>query len=143
MREPDQPDQPLTAAAGTGPAAEQLLELDTREVGPAAALIVTARGEIDLHTAGRLRATVADALTRLSDLPTAGAPVVVDLTDVTFLASAGLAALVAAARDAHSRREPLRVVVDHTRPVVRPIELAGLDDVLALYRSVEDALQAG
>ena len=39
-------------------------------------------------------------------------------------------------------REPLRIVVDHTRPVIRPIQVTGLDDVLALFDTVEDALRA-
>ena len=38
---------------------------------------------------------------------------------------------------------PLRVVVDHDRPVVRPIRLSGLDAVPALFDSVEDALDGG
>ena len=34
----------------------------------------------------------------------------------------------------------LRVVVDHTRPVIRPIEMTGLDDLLALYTTLDLAL---
>jgi anti-sigma B factor antagonist len=67
--------------------------------------------------------------------------VVIDLSEVSFLGSAGLAALVDAAVAAEARREPLRVVVDHTRPVIRPLEATGRDQVLQLYRSVEDALE--
>ncbi len=33
-----------------------------------------------------------------------------------------------------------RLVVDDTRAVIRPIQLSGLEDVLALYYSVDDAL---
>jgi anti-sigma B factor antagonist len=33
-------------------------------------------------------------------------------------------------------------VVDHTRPVIRPIELTGLDDVLSLFDTVDDALHS-
>jgi anti-sigma B factor antagonist len=33
------------------------------------------------------------------------------------------------------------VVVDHSRPVIRPIEIVGLDNVLALYHEVEEALR--
>jgi hypothetical protein len=35
------------------------------------------------------------------------------------------------------------VVVDHDRPVIRPIRLSGLDAVPALFDSVEDALDGG
>ena len=37
--------------------------------------------------------------------------------------------------------QPLRLVVDSNRPVVRPIELAGYDAFLALYHDVEDAVR--
>jgi anti-sigma B factor antagonist len=59
---------------------------------------------------------------------------------VTFLGSPGLQALVDATRAARRRNEPLHIVVDHTRPVIRPIELAGLDDILALFRTVGQAV---
>jgi anti-sigma B factor antagonist len=48
--------------------------------------------------------------------------------------------LVDATRTARRRSEPLHIVVDHTRPVIRPIELAGLDDVLALFHTVDQAV---
>ena len=41
---------------------------------------------------------------------------------------------------AEARAEPLLVVVDSNRPVIRPIEITGLDKVLRLYHSVEEAL---
>jgi anti-sigma B factor antagonist len=66
----------------------------------------------------------------------------VDLTAVTFFGSAGLTALLAATRLSEARREPLRIVVDHNRPVIRPIMVTGLDDVLTLYHTVEEALAA-
>jgi anti-sigma B factor antagonist len=67
---------------------------------------------------------------------------VIDLTGVTFLGSPGLQALVDATRAARRRCEPLRIVVDHTRPVIRPIEMAGLDDLLALFHTVDQAVHS-
>ncbi|TNC29613.1 STAS domain-containing protein [Amycolatopsis alkalitolerans] len=64
----------------------------------------------------------------------------VDLSRVAFLGSSGLKTLVRAASEAERRREPLRIVVDANRPVIRPIELTGLDQVLALYHGVDKAL---
>jgi anti-sigma B factor antagonist len=66
--------------------------------------------------------------------------VVVDLTNVTYLGSHGLTALVTAAVEAQHQDEPLRIVVDHQRQVIQPLQLTGLDKVLALYESVEDAI---
>ena len=86
----------------------------------------------------RLRAAVAAGFDQLRD----GEVLVIDLTEVTFLSSQGLQALVEVTLAAQQRREPLAIVVDHTRPVVRPIEVTGLDEVLALFNTVEDALLA-
>jgi anti-sigma B factor antagonist len=99
---------------------------------------VTLAGEIDLFTVERFRAAVAAGFDQLRD----GEILVIDLTEVTFLASHGLQALVDATVAARRRREPLRIVVDHTRPVIRPIEVTGLDEVLALFDTVEDALHS-
>jgi anti-sigma B factor antagonist len=113
--------------------AAQLLRITVRRE-PTAVLVVV-EGEVDMSTVGRLRATVDEAFREA-----AGRAVIVDLTAVTYLGSHGLAALAEAASKAEGRREPLRVVVDDTRPVVRPMEITGLAEVLALYHSVDDAL---
>ena len=63
------------------------LELSTRP-GPDGTAVVTAVGEIDMSNADKFR----DAL---SQPATAGGPVVVDLTRVEYLDSAGVHALFA------------------------------------------------
>lgn len=124
--------------ADLGPADEQLVRIQTGRVAHAAreALVVTVAGEIDAYTVGRLRATVAAEFAQLRD----GEVLVIDLTEVTFLSSQGLQALVEVTLAARQRCTPLPIVVDHTRPVIRPIEVTGLDGVLALFHTVEDAL---
>lgn len=103
------------------------------------AVVLVVQGAVDGLTAPRLRAALRDAFARLTDRP-----LVLDLTAVGFLGSPGLRALADAAQESrlHRGNEPLRVVVDHVRPVIRPIEIVGLDGVLALYFSVADALSA-
>lgn len=130
---------PGTDLGAQGPAAEQMLRIDTGRVlhDQAQALVVTVAGEVDVLTAARLRAAIVAGFGKLRE----GEILVVDLTDVTFLGSAGLQALVEVTQVARQRREPLRVVVDNTRPVIRPIELTGLDDLLALFDTVDDALR--
>jgi anti-sigma B factor antagonist len=100
--------------------------------------VIAVTGEIDLETAPALREAVTAGIER-----TLGEPYILDLTAVTFLGSTGLIALVEATRLAEARREPLRIVVDSNRPVIRPIQVTGLDDVLSLYHSVAEAAQAG
>ena len=123
------------AHAETGPAREQLLSTSTDDRDDAVVLFV--EGEIDGLTAPRLRGVIGAAFDRLN-----GRVLVLDLTKVQFLGSAGLRTLLDSAAEAmrHDGYQPLRVVVDENRPVVRPIEIVGLDKVLALYHSVSDAL---
>jgi anti-anti-sigma factor len=70
-----------------------------------------------------------------------GGPVVLDLTEVTFLSSTGLGALVDAQHAADRIGAPLRVVVDHARPVLHPIQLTGLDEVLTPYHVVDNSVR--
>ncbi len=117
------------------PEREQLTNLWLSEQDDA--VIVTVRGELDGFTAPRLRSVIVDAFGRLS-----GRPLIVDLAEVTFLGSAGLRTLLESAEEAadHAGFQPLRIVVHEARPVIRPIEIVGLDHVLALYHSVDHAL---
>ena len=47
--------------------------------------------------------------------------------------------MVEAAQQAEQRREPLRIVVDYQKPVLLPIQITNLDEVLALYHSLQEA----
>jgi len=118
-----------------GPPEEQLLTVVVVERDDALILRVT--GEVDGLTVARLRTAVADAFAELE-----ARMLVVDLTAVRFLGSPGLRALLDTA--AHAATMPgyrtLRVVVDRNRPVIRPLEVTGMDKVLALYHEVTDAL---
>jgi anti-sigma B factor antagonist len=115
------------------PAAEQLVSINQQWVDNA--VVVRVSGELDMLTTPRLRQAVGEALDEAGSYT-----VIVDLTRVTFLGSPGLAALVEAVTKARRRGGPLRIVVDNARPVIRPIEITGLDDVLALYETVDEAL---
>lgn len=115
------------------PSAEELLVVERARIGEA--VVITLTGDVDSATAPRLRQVVLDALAT----PDAG-PVVIDMTDVSFLSSAGLGALIDAHHDADQHGEPLRVVVDHARPVLRPLQLSGLDQVLTLFHFLDNAL---
>jgi anti-sigma B factor antagonist len=117
------------------PHVEQLLSVHIEDRPDA--VIINAKGDIDALTSPRLMRAVADLFDRLGDRL-----LVLDLTSVRFLGSSGLRTLQNSAVKAvqHHGLRQLRVVVDQTRPVIRPIEIAGLDAFLALYHTVEDAL---
>jgi anti-sigma B factor antagonist len=120
------------------PDREQLMTVRTET--HADVLILTVEGDIDGLTAPRLSLAIAEAFRVL-----AGRTLVLDLTRVRFLGSVGLRTLRDSAHEAarHDGYQTLRVVVDQARPVIRPIEIVGLDQILALYHTVEDAIAAG
>jgi anti-sigma B factor antagonist len=97
------------------------------------AVIIRASGEIDLTTSPLL----AEQLTREEGIPSA--PLVVDLTDVEFLASAGLGLLAE-----HSQRYAALgsrlIVVAGNRAVLRSIEITGLTEIITVVSSVEEAV---
>jgi anti-anti-sigma factor len=97
--------------------------------------VVRASGEIDQLTAPGLF----EAITRALDAP--GSAVLVDLTAVGFLGSAGLAVLVDAATRAEKDARQLRVVAD-TPPVLRPLALTGLETVLSIHPTRDGAVQS-
>jgi anti-sigma B factor antagonist len=103
-----------------------------RDLGTATAVFVS--GEIDALSAPRLRN---DVLFAVEAKPPA---LVIDLTEVEFLASAGLEVLVAA-RFAAAVAMPIVVVA--ASPVTRrPIELTGVHKLVPLYSTLVEALDA-
>lgn len=95
--------------------------------------MIPATGEIDLTNAGYLR----DAL--LTALNAGATGLVVDLTQSTFLDSAGIAALVRATRRASATGTAMRLAA--TAPsVLRVVGLVGLDQLIPVYPSVAAAL---
>jgi anti-anti-sigma factor len=68
------------------------------------------------------------------------AAVVIDFTDVEFLASAGMGVLVAAHDKAGS---DVKISVVAEGPATsRPLKLVGIADIVALYPNLEEALAA-
>lgn len=99
----------------------------------AGAQLLAVAGEIDTLTAPRLEAALAELLA------TTDPTLVVDLSDVVFLASSGLAVLIQAAHRATAGERTLRLVVQ-TRAVRRPLEITGTDQLFSVHESRDDAL---
>jgi len=96
-------------------------------------MIVSAAGELDVHTAPEL-----DAL--LSPLTRAPSPsIIVDLTDIKFIDSTGLGILVTALKHVRENQGTLGVVVTTPR-VLRVFALTGLDVVIPLHATLDEAL---
>jgi anti-anti-sigma factor len=65
---------------------------------------------------------------------------IVDLTEVEFLASVGMSVLLAAQEEADAVRARFGVVAEGAA-TSRPIRLLGIDAILALYPTLDDALR--
>ena len=112
------------------PDPSELLSITVEPRG--ASTVVTARGEIDLYTAPLLRSALRDAIDGPAEC------VVIDLTDVTFMASSGLAALTSGLELAQRRRCELRLAGGGWA-VRRPLQAAGLDGQFEHYPSAAAA----
>jgi anti-anti-sigma factor len=111
------------------------LRVDRAQHGPVVVYRVV--GEIDALTAPVLDQALADAV----DVPAAVSHVVLDLSEVPFLSSAGLSILV----DHHGRCAANGVglsVVAKQHAVLRSIQITALDRIIPLHPTVSDALTA-
>jgi anti-anti-sigma factor len=116
--------------------AVELLAVDRDD--RADAIVVRATGDIDSSNADELIAHLTSALELVST--GLARPIIVDLQAVTFFGSAGLNAVLDCHKQALAAGTAVRVVADNAA-VVRLIEVANLDSVLAIYPTLSDALQ--
>jgi anti-anti-sigma factor len=98
------------------------VDITTHPEGNAVRLAVT--GEIDVATVGELESAIRDAT-----IPVRTTTVVVDLADVSFCDSSGIAAFVCTQADAATRGTVVRVV-NPRRNVQRVLEITCLYDAL-------------
>ncbi len=117
--------------AGGGDAMASALGLTVTEHGPAR--VLSASGEIDTLTAPTLRTAL---LAGVGDVEL----VVVDLSDVEFLGSSGLAVLVEARDHVQRNGHRLRLVCG-SRIVLRALEATGLSSLFEIADDVPAALR--
>jgi anti-sigma B factor antagonist len=110
---------------------DEVVRFDVVEHGPGARVLHVV-GEVDTLTAPVLRTRLDEHLAEVELL-------VLDLTDVTFLGSAGLAVLVAGKDEADRVGHRLRLVPG-SRIVVRALEATGLLTLFDLADTAADAL---
>ena len=96
--------------------------------------VLAVGGEIDMLTASQFEKAVDDVL---ADDPQT---LIIDLTEVTLLASAGLR-LLATAKKRFGESGGFAVVAG-APATIRPIELTDLNEVFDLYLSLDDAMVA-
>ena len=110
--------------------------------------VVTAPEEVDLANAAGLRAALLEAALLEAARPELARPelaepgralIVVDMSRTRFCDSAGLNALVGAARQARADGGEVRLVAVG-EAVARIVALTGVDRVIPVYAGLEDAL---
>jgi anti-sigma B factor antagonist len=108
------------------------LSIDLKTEDGGEVLIFKLRGSLDLATTPTVRAALLDGTEKgKRDL-------IVDLTQLEFLDSTGLGALIGAHRRATEHGGSVRLIVNDG-PIARLLNITGLMRIFAVYHSVEDA----
>jgi anti-sigma B factor antagonist len=97
-------------------------------------MVFRVAGEIDLLTAGVLSERLRE------EIDHGDRAMVIDLTEVSFLGSAGLSEIVAAARAGADNGMAVCLVATN-RAVLRPLEVTGLLSLFTVVNTVEAALR--
>jgi anti-sigma B factor antagonist len=121
--------------AADGPA-PGTVEVAVRPAGPPGVHVVAVVGDVDAAGVGAVRAGIDEAL------GTGVHTVVLDLSGVVLLASAGMTLLLEVEQDLRGRGRTLLLVTGTVRAVRRPLAITGLDRVLTLHADVPGALEA-
>lgn len=102
----------------------------------AGTVVISVHGDLDLHSADQLGEMLVMAVDRGPSL------LVIDLSDVEFVDSQGLGALLRGTRRFGADKERFRLVVP-AREIRRVFEITALDQVFPLDESREVAIAAG
>ncbi len=116
----------------SGIASGSTCQCGERWVGKVA--VIATSGVVDMITAPQLEEAIKTALGK------APQGLVVDLTEVEFLASAGMGVLVAA-HDEAPEGVDIRIVAEGAA-TSRPLKLVGIADIVPLHATLDDALAA-
>ena len=107
----------------------------TEQTGQDGVSVVTVDGRFDAHSAS-------DVQERIDALVGSGAiRVVIDLTDVTFLDSAGLAVLVTALKHARQARGDVKLVWPASEDTRRILRLTRFDRVFDIADTTDEAIK--
>jgi anti-sigma B factor antagonist len=96
--------------------------------------IIALTGEVDLSTSPRVRDALLDCIL-------GGLGVVVDLSQVAYIDSSGVASLVEAFQNAKSRGQAFTLANVGETPL-RVLKLARLDQVFVIHGTVDEAIAA-
>jgi anti-sigma B factor antagonist len=101
----------------------------------AGVVIIDLRGEIDVSTAPDLRNIL------IGLVENNAGPVLVNLSNVLYMDSAGLSVLIAAHRKAQNAGGVLGLV-NPQQPIQQVLKLTRVDKVFQIFRSIEEGVRA-
>jgi anti-anti-sigma factor len=116
--------------------ADRLPTLEVDEIRIGHRVVLALSGELDLATAPALQASLDEAV------ESGGADLWIDLSDVTFMDSTGLRALLATRRQLRVNSTSLAIICPEG-PVRRVFTVAGLDDEFSIHTDRAAAHAAG
>jgi anti-anti-sigma factor len=91
---------------------------------------------VDMSNAASIRQDIAESVTPDDDA------VVVDLSELSFMDSAGLHAVVELGTVLDERRQQLLLCVPHGNPMERAIEIIGLPHAVTVHSDRSEAIEA-
>jgi len=97
--------------------------------------LVELSGEVDLYTAPRFKEDLVGLI------ETGAEAIVIDLSRVTFIDSTALGVIIGGVKRLRERDGRL-IIVAGSRPVVRILGITGLDQVLTVFDTRDEALAA-
>jgi anti-anti-sigma factor len=101
-----------------------------------AIVIAALTGEVDMSNATSVRQQIAESVTPEDDA------VIVDLSELAFMDSAGLHSVVELGTVLEERRQQLLVCVPPGSPMQRAIEIIGLPGAVSVHSSRDEAIAA-
>ena len=99
-------------------------------------VIAVLTGEVDMSNATSVRQQIAESVTPDDDA------VIVDLSELSFMDSAGLHSIVELSSVLVERRQQLLVCVPHGSPMERAIRIIGLPGAVSVHPSRDEAIAA-
>jgi anti-anti-sigma factor len=99
-------------------------------------VIAVLTGEVDMSNAASVRLLISESVTPDDDA------VVVDLSELAFMDSAGLHSVVELSTVLDERRQQLLLCVPHGSPMERAIEIIGLPRAVAVHPSRVETMAA-
>jgi anti-sigma B factor antagonist len=99
-------------------------------------VVAVLTGEVDMSNAASVRQQIAESVTSDDDA------LLVDLSDLAFIDSAGLHSLIELGTILEERRQALLLCVPHGSHIERAIEIIGLSRAVSVHADRAEAMEA-